>query len=134
MSIYNALDTAIYNTLSGGTALTAALGGTAIYYQQAPDGAALPYVVWSYPAGGDDNLTSSRMKSMVAYVRGYADDAAQAGTIDAYCDALLHGKALTVTGWTNFWSAREEDIALVENLPDKTRVYSAGGYYRIRLT
>jgi len=134
MSVYNALNTAIYNALSGGTALTTALGGTAIYYQQAPDGAALPYVVWSYPAGGDDNLTSSRMKSMVAYVRGYAEKSAQAGTIDGYCDALLHGRVLTVTGWNNFWSAREEDIAYVENLPDNTQAFSAGGYYRFRLT
>jgi len=134
MSVYNALNTAIYSALSGGTALTTALGGTAIYYQQAPEGAALPYVVWSYPAGGDDNLTSSRMKSMVAYVRGYAAGAGQAGTIDGYCDALLHGRVLSVTGWNNFWSAREEDIAYVENLPDNTRAYSAGGYYRFRLT
>ena len=134
MSVYNALNAAIYSALSGGTALTTALGGTAIYFQQAPDGAALPYVVWSYPAGGDDNLTSSRMKSMVAYVRGYAEKAAQAGTIDGYCDALLHGRVLSVTGWDNFWSAREEDIAYMETLPDNTRAYSAGGYYRFRLT
>jgi len=134
MSIYNALNSAISSTLSGGTALTTALGGTAIYYEQAPENTPLPYVVWSYPAGGDENLTSSRMKSMVAYVRGYADKADQAGTIDAYCDALLHNKALTVTGWNNFWTAREDDISFVENLPDKTQVYSAGGYYRFRLT
>jgi len=135
MSIYNALNSAISSTLSGGTALTTALGGTAIYYEQAPDNTPLPYVIWSYPAGGDENMTSNRMKNMVAYVRGYASKADQAGTIDSYCDALLHGKALSVTGWSNnFWSAREEDIAYVENLPDKTQVYSAGGYYRFRLT
>ena len=52
MSAYNALNTGIYSTLSGGTALTTALGGTAIYYQQAPDEAALPYVVWELPGRG----------------------------------------------------------------------------------
>ena len=134
MSITNALNTGILSTLSGGTALTGALGGTAIYYQQAPDKAALPYVVWNYQGGGDDNLTQSRMKNLLVYVRGYADSPALAGTIDAYCDELLHGKTITVTGWSNFWTAREEDISLVENLPDNTRIYSEGGIYRIRLT
>lgn len=134
MSVFNALNTGIYSTLSAGTALTTVLGGTAIYYQQAPDGAALPYVVWNYQGGGDDNLTQSRMKNLLVYVRGYAASPALAGTIDAYCDALLHGKTISVTGWTNFWTAREEDISLVENLPDKTRVYSEGGVYRVRLT
>ena len=134
MSAFNALNTGIYTTLSGGTALTGALGGTAIYYQQAPEAAALPYVVWSYQGGGDDNITPSRMKSLLVYVRGYAATPAQAGTIDAYCDALLHGKKITVTGWNNFWTAREEDIAIVENPPDAARIYSAGGIYRVRLT
>jgi hypothetical protein len=134
MSITNALNTGILSTLSGGTALTGALGGTAIYYQQAPDGAALPYVVWNYQGGGDENITQSRMKNLLVYVRGYAASPALAGTIDAYCDALLHNKTISVTGWSNFWTAREEDISLVENLPDNTRIYSEGGIYRIRLT
>ncbi len=55
----NALETALYNTLSGGTALTALLaGGTAapsIYNQQAPDEAAFPYVVFALQGGGDEN-------------------------------------------------------------------------------
>ncbi|MFA5376891.1 MAG: DUF3168 domain-containing protein [Dehalococcoidia bacterium] len=134
MSVFNALNTGIYSALSGGTALTGALGGTAIYYQQAPDGAALPYVVWNYQGGGDENITQSRMKNLLVYVRGYAASPAQAGTIDAYCDTLLHGKAITVTGWENFWTAREEDISIVENPPDGAPVFSAGGIYRIRLT
>ena len=134
MSAFNALNTGIYTTLSGGTALIGALGGTAIYYQQAPDEAALPYVVWNYQGGGDDNITPSRMKSLLVYVRGYAADSALAGTIDAYCDALLHGKKIPVTGWNNFWTAREEDIAIVENPPDAARIYSAGGIYRVRIT
>ena len=134
MSAFNALNTGILSTLSGGTALIGALGGTAIYYQQAPDGAALPYVVWNYQGGGDENITQSRMKNLLVYVRGYAASPALAGTIDAYCDALLHNKTISVTGWSNFWTAREEDISLVENLPDNTRIYSEGGIYRIRLT
>ena len=47
MSVFNALNAGIYTTLAAGTALTGALGGTAIYYQQAPEAAALPYVVFS---------------------------------------------------------------------------------------
>ena len=60
-SPYNALNTALYTKLSGGTALTGALGGTCIYHGVAPEGAALPYVVWSYAAGGADNFTRVRV-------------------------------------------------------------------------
>lgn len=134
MSAFNALHTAIYSTLSGGTALTTALGGTAIYHQQAPDGQALPYVVWNIQGGGDENITSNRMKNLVLFVRAYAASAAQAGTIDNYCDALLHGKNLSVTGWHMFWLGRESDLELVENPPDGGRVFMAGGLYRVRMS
>lgn len=135
MSIFNALNTAVMTTLAAGTALTGTLGGTAIYYGQAPDNTALPYVVFSYQAASDENQTRNRMKNIMLYVRGYSSSDSQAGTIDSQVDALIHGKTLTVTGWTNnFWTAREDDISLVENAPDGSMIYSVGGIYRLRLS
>lgn len=131
----NALNTAIYGTLSAGTALTALLPGTAsIYYQQPPDGTPRPYYVWNIQGGGDENLTPRRTKNLVVYGRAYSDiSAAHAGSIDAAADAILHGKNLTVSGWANFWIMRESDIELIENQPSGEKTWSVGGFYRIRL-
>jgi len=74
------------------------------------------------------------MTTLHRHARGYTTTgAALAGSIDARLDALLHDYTFTVVGWTNFWTAREEDIAIVENPPDGDKVYSAGGFYRVRL-
>ena len=128
----NHLITSIYTTLSGGTALTSMLGGTAIYHLQAPDGAALPYVVFSNAGGGDESLTPSRMTNTVWNVRAWADDAKEAWAIMDAVDALLHNKTLTVTGWTCFWSMRENIFELTDTTGADT-LYGAGAYYRIRL-
>lgn len=133
MSVNNALNTALYSTLTGGTALTA-LVGTRIYYAQAPDHVAYPFVVFSHQAGTPLNIQLSDMRDQLVYVRAYSTNPAQAGTIDAYCSALLHRRQLTVTGWNNFWSARETDVSLVENQPDGETVHSVGAVYRIRLS
>lgn len=133
----NALDTAIYSMLSGGTALTTLVGGTAsprIYHLQAPEGSPLPYVVWNIQGGGDTNDSPHRVKSLVIFVRGFSSVSAKdAGSIDAQVDGLLHLKTLTVTGWTNIWLARETDLETVENPPSGAPVYMAGGLYRVNI-
>lgn len=135
MSIFNLLNAALYSKLTGASGLTSLLAsGTAVYYLQAPDDAPLPYVVYSAQAGGDDNLTPSRMKNMVYFIRGYSKTSpANAGTIDAQVDAAIHGVTLTVAGWANFWTAREQDVAAVETTASGAKIYMAGGMYRIRL-
>lgn len=134
MSVFNAVNASIYSTLGGGTALVTALGGTAIYQGAAPDHAALPYVVYSHQAGGALNITPDDMRDQIVFVRAYAATAKQAGEIDALCSALLHHRVLSVTGWTNFWTARETDVEQVITLADGRREHSAGAFYRIRLT
>ena len=85
----NALNAAIYSKLSAGTALTTALGGTAIYHGVAPEGKALPYVIWSYVAGGHENMTPRESVNAVIYVRAYAADAKTAAQLDGYAAELL---------------------------------------------
>jgi hypothetical protein len=133
MSAYTVLNTAIFNQLKGGTALISALGGTALYYIQAPDLATQPYVIWSWSGGGDENITPNRTKNLMILFRSFAATPAQAGSIDNLVDARLHNQTLTVTGWTNFWLARETEVALQENLPSGEKSYMAGAMYRIRL-
>lgn len=128
----NALNTGIYSKLSGGTALTTALGGTAIYHGVAPEGKALPYVVWSYVAGGHENMTPNESVNAVVYVRAYAASAKQAATLDGYVAEILE-TTLTVSGWNNYWLAREESIVLPDIDDAGKSVWSCGAYYRVRL-
>ena len=132
---FGAMGTALFNALTGGTSPTAlitALGGSSVYSDQAPDGAALPYVVYSHAGGGPENNPAG-MRNNIWNVRAYAATKAQAVNVDAQIDALLTGQALTVSGFTNFWTVREDDISLVENPPDGGRIYMSGALYRVRL-
>lgn len=132
----NEINAWLYSRLQGGSALTALLSGTtAIYNLQAPDNIALPYVVYSLQGGGDENQTrGSRMKSNLYYVRAYASNPTQAGSIDAEIDARLHQAQATVSGWNHIWVMREQDIELVETDIAREKTYSSGGLYRVRIT
>ncbi len=126
MSIQSPLDAAIYTAL-GGTHTNA---GTAIFLQVAPDNYPLPYVIWSYVNEGDRNETSHRLKDVVLFIRAYASTAAAAKTIDAQIDGLLHNKVLTVTGWTNFMTRRENGYALEETDSAGKKTWGRGADYR----
>jgi len=130
----NDLDSAIYTRLQG-TAITSLLSGTtALYHIQAPDNAVLPYICWNIQGGGDENLDANRTKNLVVFVRAYSENKpAVAGSIDAQIDAALHLAPLTVSGWTNIWLAREQDIETVQVEPNGNKFFMAGGLYRVRL-
>lgn len=123
------LNTALYSKI-GGTATSA---GTAVFFLRAPDNQPLPYVVWSYAADRDENLTANRTRNSVLFIRAYANTQQAAGTIDKQIDTLLHGKPLTVTGWTNFWLAREDSYAMPEIDESGNTTYMVGADYRVRL-
>lgn len=134
MSVFNLLNSALYARLAGGTALTGALGGTAIYYQMAPDAQPLPYVVFSYQSGPTEpQRTRHRDPEALVYVRAYAANPALAGTLDALIDARLHAQPLTVTGYTNYWLGRTQSFAGVEGDPAEQKTWNAGAVYDIRL-
>jgi hypothetical protein len=105
-----------------------------VYHLVAPKDATLDYVVFSHQGGGDENATGNRTKNLLVFARGYsAVGPAKAGSIDARVDALLHMAPLSVTGWGNFWLAREEDLELVEYDDARVPTYMAGALYRVRL-
>jgi hypothetical protein len=130
----NVLSSAIYSKLQG-TAVTSLLAGTtSIYNQQAPDNATMPFIVFNLQGGGDENFDQHRTKNLVYFIRGYSQvSAAQAGSIDTAIDAAMHLQTLTPTGWSNFWTAREEDLTAVENSPSGQKIWMAGGFYRIKI-
>jgi hypothetical protein len=131
----NALNSAIYSRLQTTSAITSLLSGTtAIYNQQAPENAVLPFIVFSTPSELDENMTQNRTKNNVVFIRAYSGvSASQAGSIDAAIDTALHLIPLTVSGWTNFWMVREQGIELVETQPTAKNVFMSGANYRVRL-
>lgn len=135
MSTWNNIAAGIYSTLKGGTALTSLLSGTAaIYNTMAPDTASRPYVIFSLQVGGPNNINPSDMRDALVFVRAYsATSMAQAGSIDTQISTLLHGKTLSVSGYTNWWTAREQDFAIAEVTPDGAFGYMAGAFYRVRI-
>ncbi len=130
----------MYSVLSGTTLGTLTGGGTAspsVYFAQAPDNATLPYVVWLYPSELEQNLISHRMKDIVMRVYAVAGAPAQAGTLDATIDGLLHEKELTIGtayGYTNIWLRRENGYQLVTTSEAGIRYYTSGADYRVELT
>ena len=135
MSVLNLLNAAIYSKLNAATALTSLLAGTtSIYYEQAPDEVTFDYVVFSNQAGGPTNYYPHDSRDQLVFVRGYSTTGpAAAGTIDTQISTLLHRGSINVSGYTNYWLAREEDVDLVENAPDMKKVWMAGAIYRVRL-
>lgn len=132
LSPYNALNAAIHNRLTGGTALISAIGGTAIYHGIAPESSNLPYVIWSYTAGGAENMTPNASVAEIVYIRAYANTAKKAAEIDAQIAALMQTN-LTVTGWNNYWLAREAEYFLPEIDDAGVTTWSCGANYRVRL-
>lgn len=128
-----ALETALYTKLSTTAALITELGGTAIYSKMAPQGVGANYVVFQYQGGGDDNKTTQRARNLIYTIFGVAKTQAKAAAIDGEIDTALHNQSLTVSGWTNYWLAREDDINLIELDAGGVATYRVGGQYRIRM-
>jgi hypothetical protein len=136
MSVFNALGSAVYSKLSGGTALTALLsGGTAsVYNVEPPFEAAYDYVVFNTQTGAEGNDTAHRVKEITLQVRAYATSLSRAGSIDAACDALLHRQALSISGWSEiFTPQRTQDIELVEYDESDRPIYTRGGLYDLKI-
>lgn len=129
----NAAGTAIYNALAGHAGLIAALGGTAIWFGVVPRDKALPGVVLSLASGIEENETPTRSVNLIYQVKAVATTLLQAGQIAEQIDAALHGATLTITGWGNFWTARESIVQYLEIDPAGHTFGHAGGEYRIRI-
>ena len=128
------LSNALHDALAADGTLTAALSAaTAIYEIIAKKGVDLPYCIYQHMAGGDENLIPSRMVNEVWLVKGVASSLSSAKTIATAIDGVLHKQTLTVSGWTNFWTAREGAVKYAEVDEDGKPTYHRGGLYRIRL-
>lgn len=135
MSVFNALGSAVYGKLSGGTALTALLAGaTSVYNVAPPFEAAYDYVVFNVQTGNEENDSAHRVKDITLQVRAYSTALNRAGSIDAACDVLLHRQALSVSGWVEiFTPQRIQDIEIIEYDESDRPIYTRGGLYELKI-
>lgn len=126
------LETALFNKLNV-TAVKTTAGATGVYNRIAPQGAVLPYVIFQWQGGGDENDHSRRSRNIIYTVKALALTVVAAETIDAACDVLLHNGSLTVTGYNTFWLRREGDVAYQETDPTGKAVFHSGAMYRVRI-
>lgn len=135
MSELLAADTFVYGRL---TAAPALLGGR-VYAAEAPQGATLPYVVFSLMGGSDDltELGANRVWANVLYlVKAVGQGPSYAAlepTVDAI-DARLH-RAAGPVGSTAYVDAcvREQPFRLAETSDAGLPYRHAGGLYRLRV-
>ena len=128
------VDTGLYNKLAGDSTLMALCsGGTPVFQWRAPPDTARPYVVFFFAGGGTENVNPSDLTNFRYAVKGVSDTLEAAANIKARVRTVLHKQTLTVTGYTNFDTAEENEVRMVEDAPDGNPIYHYGAYYRIRL-
>lgn len=123
----------IYETLSG-DATIASLVGTRIYEGLAPQGAALPFVVFQFMAGADVvavgavRVMNSGLYQVKAICQGesYSPAAAIADRIDT----LLQGANGSVSDGVIYGCTREQPLTLIEQ-EHGIQYRHVGGLYRV---
>ena len=126
-----ALETGLFGKLSTDSALVTALGGTLIYNKLAPQGTTGSYVVFQWQGGGPENDTPRESTSVLYTVRCIADTQAAAATLAGLVDNALHKQTLTISGHNNYWTAKEQELNLLELTGGADPKYHVGGIYRI---
>ena len=129
----NKLEEALHSLLSGDAQLISLLGGTAIYNTILPRSVDLPAVIFSLSSGIEENMTPTRSIGASYLVKGMTNTLSEAQSIADRIDALLHDATLSVSGWNNFWSARESLVSYLEVDESGAFTAHAGAVYNLRI-
>lgn len=129
---------ALYGKMAGDSTLTNMLGtppsgyAKSIYYQQAPQGAGFPYVIFSKSAGTPRYAISTRAYDNDVWLIKGVDRNMTADPVDniaSRLDALLTDGSLSISGRTQLYLRRESDIDYPEII-DGIAYRHAGAYFR----
>ena len=131
---------ALYGKLSGDTTLNALLAAPAtgysksIYHQDAPEGAAFPYVIFQRQSGRPTEAfgAPSVMENDVWLVKAvdHATSADTAESIAARIQTLLNDAALSISGASLLYLRRQSDIEYPE-VANGERYAHVGSLYRL---
>lgn len=138
------LEHALYGQLAAQAGLTALLGpaatgfASAVYFEEAPQGAAYDLVVFDDYAGpGDLSRSPHRARDVLYLVKGVsATSRTRAAAIDAQLDLALHAQEAAITARLTagacLWIRRTADVSFTEDGPAGTKYVHRGGVYRVR--
>lgn len=129
---------ALYGKMAGDSTLTTMLGtppsgyAKGIYYQQAPQGAAFPYVIFSKSTGTPRYALGNRAFDNDVWLIKGVDRRDTADTVDniaSRLDALLTDGSLSISGATQLYLRRESDVDYSETV-DGVVYRHSGAYFR----
>lgn len=133
MALYSDLNDGLFDHLAGGTALIAALGGTAIYNKVIPLTASLPAVVYSMASGGEDNDSPLEGVDVTYLVKAVSTSSRAAETLADLVKARLHNVTITLDApWSNYHTELTQLVDYSERETEGDVYYHTGGLYRIR--
>lgn len=121
-------------------AAVAALAGTRIYEGLAPQGTALPYVLFSYHTGGDVQAQGSAGRILtrpVYLVKALTEgtDFGPADTLAAAVDGVVEDLDSLISIGSETYrvqvQGRLEPVRYLETVAGGSRYYHAGGLYRL---
>lgn len=130
MSSLPAVETALYTTLSGNSGVLAGVG-TRIYNPQAPAGTGLPYLLFYLASGLMPNWTPALFVDDVYRVEAVGRTRAEAESVFNAAFTALHLQTLTISGWSNYWTACEQIVTRVDII-EGTQFYRRIGDFRIK--
>jgi len=110
------LFTGLYNKYSGNEALKAAITG--FYFTEAPQDAAMPYIVYHKISGRPDYTYTEDMENVLIQFNIYDDNSSSTTINDIYAKltALFDWCTLTVLGWNSIYM--KEEFGYLENMND----------------
>lgn len=129
------IENAIYAKLSGGTALTTLIGGTAdprIYNLIAPNDADLPYVVFYLADGRIPNESPRQDADYVVRVDAWSKARATSELVQTKIFDLLVDNSLSVSGWGNY-SSKCRRIITEASVDEGVIYYRHIGEYQFKL-
>jgi hypothetical protein len=131
--MYESMLKGVYGHLAAGTALTTALGGTAIYSVKAPESASVPYVLISLAAGGDDNTSPRNTADVRFTVKAVAGSLLTALQLAGHVRDRLHEADPTLDGgWAAYRCQAAGGAFLFDEQVERTQFWHCGDTYRIR--
>lgn len=118
MATYPELDAAVFSLLSNDGGLTA-LVSTRIRYLIAQETDAMPAVIFYNVTGQVPNRCPRDEVDEIFRIESRGTYAAQARSVHDAVYAAVHEKALTISGWTNYWLVCERQQRFNDDLDGK---------------
>ena len=129
------VDDGIYGKLSTTGAVTSLLSSTtAIFPGIASTGTAMPYIVFTFAGGGNENLDPYDTGDVMYYIKAVANSALVAAQIAAAIRAALHEQTFAVDAPWSVYRCQEKDLINYVETEESTQFWHMGGSYRIRLS